>query len=163
MLIKSSQSIDSVKKCSLNCANNGYCVVDPITSSSHNLLDGKLREVCICPKGFTGLTCQQRIGFMDKCESYGGQRLCLNGGQCRKVLNENNIQFSPSFLDRGNSNVDEWVCDCVEADGVSAFAGDMCRKPHTEYCNSQGTAFCTNGGTCVNHLLGHTLSVQYEG
>ena len=152
--------ISNINQCSLNCANNGYCVVNPITPPSHNLLDGKLREVCICPKGFTGLSCQQRIGTMDKCQIYGDQQICLNGGLCRLVLSEGNLS-SQLLSGYGLHEKNEWVCDCLEADGVSAFAGSMCRKPHTEFCNSEGNVFCTNGGTCVNYLIGHSWSIQY--
>lgn len=162
MLTDSKVSVKSIKQCSLNCANNGYCTFDPITSSSHNLLDGKLRELCICPKGYTGLTCQNRIGLMDKCLNYGDKFVCLNGGHCRQVLTAENL--SKVVLDQGSGNYPgEWMCDCVEADGVSPFAGDMCRKPHTEYCNNEGTAYCTNGGSCMNGLLSNSLSGQYEG
>jgi len=57
----------------------------------------------------------------------------------------------------------EWRCDCIEADGISAFAGHMCRKPHTEYCNDEGTAYCTNGGTCVNNLVSQMIRLEYPG
>ena len=144
--------------CTLNCANDGYCVLDPLMTHSHNLLDGKIRQLCICPPGYTGLTCQQRIGSMDKCIKYNDSRVCLNGGVCRKVLNEHNL------IDRDNEDDEsEWMCDCTEAIGQSRFAGDMCERPHTEYCNEDGSAFCTNGGSCVNNLVVQTLQIQYEG
>ena len=44
-------------------------------------------------------------------------------------------------------------CDycSVVADEMSKFAGMMCRKPFTEYCNAATatTDFCTNGGKCM--------------
>jgi hypothetical protein len=44
-------------------------------------------------------------------------------------------------------------CDycTVVADEMSKFAGMMCRKPFTEYCNAATatTDFCTNGGKCM--------------
>ena len=160
MLITKEHSISSVKPCSLNCANKGYCVSNPVTSSGQNLLDGKLREVCICPEGYTGLSCQKKTRSMDTCIQYGDSRICLNGNHCAKVMTEHNLHNS--ILDHANDG-SEWFCDCAEADGVSAFAGDMCRKPHTEYCNKEGTTYCTNGGSCVNSFISHSLSLQYEG
>ena len=144
--------------CTLNCANGGYCAINPLMTHSHNLLDGKLRQLCICPPDYTGLTCQQKTGSMDKCIKYNHSRVCLNGGVCRKVLNEHNLN------DRDNENDEsEWMCDCIEAMGQSRFAGDMCERPHTEYCNEDGSAFCTNGGSCINNLVVQTLQIEYEG
>lgn len=124
--------------------------MNPETSSaSHNLADGTMREMCICPEGFTGLTCLHHVAKMEHCRSYNGQRYCLNGGICRQIMS--------------SKSDDEWRCDCIEADGISPFAGHMCRKPHTEYCNDEGTAFCTNGGTCKNNLVSQTIRLEYSG
>ncbi len=153
--------------CSLKCVNGGYCAINPETSASHNLLDGRLREMCICPKGYTGLTCLQKVEEMAKCHNHKGLHYCLNGGHCRQVMKHGGVGFIMEGMSVDNERYGEddidWRCDCVEANGASAFAGDMCRRPHTEYCNHEGTKFCTNGGTCVNNLIIHENSVQYEG
>ncbi len=165
------KSISASKgKCSLRCLNNGYCIHNPQTSSSTNLLDGELREVCICPKGYTGIDCLQKVDSMERChETHRGLHYCLNGGRCRQVMKSGGIGFFTKKIDGddANSGVDnddiEWKCDCIEANGASSFAGDMCKRPHTEFCNAEGTAFCTNGGSCVNNIVIHEHSVQYEG
>ncbi|CAB9510993.1 EGF [Seminavis robusta] len=57
------------------------------------------------------------------------------------------------------ANQDAKECDCAAADKISAFAGQQCRKPFTEYCaslsNSVGghISFCTNGGKCRGDLI----------
>ncbi len=149
MLFSKEHSTSEDSPCSLNCANNGYCTINPETSASDNLADGNLREMCICPEGFTGLACLHHVEKMERCRNHNGKRFCLNGGTCRHIMS--------------SENDDEWRCDCIEADGISPFAGHMCRKPHTEYCNDDGTAYCTNGGTCVNNLVSQMIRLEYPG
>jgi hypothetical protein len=52
----------------------------------------------------------------------------------------------------GEQEEQDTQCDycTVVADEMSKFAGMMCRKPFTEYCNAATatTDFCTNGGKC---------------
>lgn len=137
------------RDCSLNCDNDGYCVINPITSSNPDLLDGKLREICFCQPGFTGITCQQHIRSMHKCTRSGDTRVCPNGGFCRQVLN--NIV-----------GVHEWMCDCIVAKRKSDFAGYMCQHPSTEYCNVDGSSYCTNGGTCAINMGAYTIQDDDE-
>ena len=152
-------------ECSLKCLNGGYCAINQETSANHNLLDGQLREMCICPKGYTGLSCLQPINSMEKCHVHKGINYCLNGGHCRQVFKNGGIGFLNQEVEMDESNIDEidWRCDCVQANGASQFAGDMCRRPHTEYCDHEGKTFCTNGGTCVNSIVNQAHSIQYEG
>jgi len=102
-------------------------------------VDGSLREVCICPLGFTGITCSEPTDALDSCHQHEDTHICRHGGLCREVVI--------------GANEIEWKCDCEIADEVNSFAGAMCRRPATEYCNVHGTSFCTNGGTCVNNLV----------
>lgn len=126
--------------CSLNCANGGFCSIFPFGPSldiATTPVDGSLREVCICPLGFTGLTCSEPTYSLEPCLE--DSHVCRHGGLCREV--------------DVASDEKEWKCNCKFADGVNSFAGAMCRQPATEYCNLHGTSFCTNGGTCVNNLV----------
>jgi hypothetical protein len=164
MLLDTKKSSLPEPPCSLQCANNGYCAINPETSASHNFADGQLREMCICPDGYAGLTCLQPVELMDKCYTHEGNRICLNGGYCRQERGLGHVGDSGNVSNVSNGNNDsEWICDCAEANGVSPFAKDMCIRPHTEFCNQSGTAFCTNGGTCINNLVSQTTTIEYEG
>ena len=163
------------KKCNLHCANGGYCSINTQTSSSHNLADGHLREMCICPQGYTGITCLQRVASMERCHQYNTDtHICLNGGYCRQVMNDGgtDVNAGAGFLGHNSAthsdgdaaeSKSEWLCDCIEAAGVSPFAADMCKRPHTEFCDDNGISFCTNGGSCKNHLINPEIKIQYEG
>jgi|AntRauTorckE5430_2_1112549.scaffolds.fasta_scaffold21612_1 hypothetical protein len=137
--------------CNLNCANGGFCSLYPfessalITTATPNPVDGSLREICVCPLGFTGMTCSETTDALGSCHHHEDTHVCRHGGLCREV----NI----------GTNQMEWKCDCEIADEVNSFAGAMCRRPATEYCNVQGTSFCTNGGTCVNNLVRASFEV----
>jgi len=137
--------------CSLNCANGGFCSLYPFGSSltiTATPVDGSLREVCICPLGFTGLTCSEPTDSLESCQQHEDSHVCRHGGLCREV--------------DVASDEKEWKCNCEIADGVNSFAGAMCRQPATEYCNFHGTSFCTNGGTCVNNLVQAQLESEGE-
>lgn len=135
-------------ECTLNCNNGGFCSLYPFdatsTSTSTAPVDGLLREICICPLGWTGITCLEQTDALHSCHTHDDTHVCRNGGLCRPVLK-----------DDGGGNVEEadWRCDCEIAQSVSSFAGAMCRNPATEYCSSDGASFCTNGGSCVKNLV----------
>lgn len=65
----------------------------------------------------------------------------------------NFIGMACDIEDKNNNN------ECAEADSLSLFAGEQCRKPFTEYCaslkHSVGghVSFCTNGGKCKSDYL----------
>jgi len=73
---------------------------------------------------------------------------CEDGGTCTRI--------------NRREEEEAWVCDCVVADGVNAFAGAMCRHPATEYCGS-GVSFCTNGGTCRVNIVGNVGDLDVDG
>jgi hypothetical protein len=136
------QSSMSTISCDLNCENGGYCSLYPFESSLVTSIpvDGSLHQLCVCPLGYTGLTCSEPTQELESCHEQDGTSVCRHGGLCREIGTSSN-QSS------------EWVCDCGIADQVNAFAGAMCRQPATEYCNMSGSSFCTNGGTCVSNLV----------
>mmetsp|Transcript_33612 Transcript_33612/g.39149 ORF Transcript_33612/g.39149 Transcript_33612/m.39149 type:complete len:230 (-) Transcript_33612:638-1327(-) len=149
-------------KCHLECANGGHCIFDPnhiVSHLHHNIHNdfatGILRELCLCPIGYTGIACLTPTDSVEECHHLNGTHLCHNGGFCRQVL---------TSIDGGDDiNVMEWKCDCLEADKVSSFAGAMCRNPHTDYCNDDGSAFCTNGGSCRSSLVSFDIDTEYMG
>jgi hypothetical protein len=132
----------STISCDLNCANGGYCSLYPFESSLVTSIpvDGSLRQLCVCPLGYTGLTCSEPTQELEHCHQHDEMRVCRHGGLCREIVGT-------------LSHESDWVCDCVIADSVNSFAGAMCRQPATEYCNTSGSSFCTNGGTCVSNLF----------
>jgi len=134
--------------CNLSCSNGGYCSLYPhdATAMTSSPVDGSLHQICVCPLGFTGLTCLEPTEELDQCHHYHGTHLCRNGGFCRPVDVNEDLNFD-------QENRGEWRCDCTIADGVNGFAGAMCRQPATEYCDGNGSSFCTNGGTCVSNLV----------
>lgn len=140
----------TTKSCDLNCANGGYCSLYPFESSlvTSTPLDGSLHQLCVCPLGYTGLTCSEPTEELESCHEHDGTNVCRHGGLCRDIGT--------------SSNQSKWVCDCSFADKVNAFAGAMCRQPATEYCNMSGSSFCTNGGTCISNLVHLEFAVHGE-
>ncbi|KAL7476273.1 hypothetical protein ACHAW6_002145 [Cyclotella cf. meneghiniana] len=124
--------------CKLRCHNGGYC--NYVSSDESTLLQifasGGLIEKCVCPPGYTGLTCER---IVEECSLPKLQ--CDNGAPCMlKTEVEQDAQY---------------VCDCSVADALSAFAGRMCRNPATTYCGEGeivNRSFCTNGGLCLENL-----------
>ncbi len=90
-------------------------------------------EHCVCPNGYTGLTCEIAV------QSCGSDKNCYNGSTC--VYDEN-----------GNPLCD---CDSAHTNEVS-FAGTSCEQESTTHCEpsldqDQKDAFCTNGGVCKKY------------
>ena len=115
--------------CQLACQNGGYCS-QKISNGPEIFASGGMLETCMCPPGFSGLTCEN---IVEQCQD---SLKCHNGAPC-------------SFIEG------KYVCDCSRADAVSAFAGAMCRRPATSYCGHedlQNRSFCTNGGLCVENM-----------
>ena len=108
-------------------------------------VDGSLREICVCPMGFAGLTCSEPTEALERCHHHGDTHVCRNGGLCRPTLDND--------AEKEHGEEAEWRCDCAIADKVNNFAGAMCRRPATEYCSGDGSKFCTNGGSCVSNLV----------
>jgi hypothetical protein len=108
---------------------------------------------------------------------------CANGGYCKYTgIDEDQLAYDiqsgqlvqkcvcpPGFVGMGcevpspceeqeqQQEQQDTQCDyCTAvADEMSKFAGMMCRKTYTEYCNraSASSDFCTNGGKCKAGLL----------
>ena len=88
-------------------------------------------EHCVCPNGYTGLTCEIEV---QRC---GASKYCYHGSSCL-------------YDSSGNP-----MCDCNTAhtDGKS-FAGLSCEHISSEFCTpaddqDQKDSFCTNGGSCI--------------
>jgi hypothetical protein len=142
--------------CDLNCKNGGYCssrahdgTTAPTTkvSGAHEIKNSS-DQFCICPHGWTGLSCLEPIETIDPCHNSGDSYVCRSGGLCHSDKSFSNL----------NDGEQEWKCDCKLADAVNAFAGAMCREPAIEFCNSDSFSFCTNGGTCVSNLINFSHS-----
>lgn len=128
-------SVDDLQ-CTLSCENGGYCsyVATDIDVLTHEVQSGQLIQKCICQPGFGGLGCEIEV---EECAV--PERMCHNGLPCVETA------------------AGDWKCDCNIADGVSSFAGSMCRKPYTEYCSGKfreaDLTFCTNGGKCKSDFI----------
>lgn len=125
-------SVGSIPECQLACQNDGYCTY--ISTDEGTLIEifssGGMIEHCVCPPGFSGLACEN---VAEQCNYLK----CQNGAPCT--------------LKDG-----QYICDCDAAEGVSRFAGSMCREPATSYCGAgvlQNRSFCTNGGLCLGNIL----------
>lgn len=130
-------SVAGEERCGLNC-EHGECtlVSDKQDERAAMVQSGKMIEQCTCEDGYGGVACDILI---QPCQSDGK---CRNGRACQR--------------DRESG---ELSCDCSDADGVSRFAGLMCRNPYTEYCAdkydpNESTSFCTNGGKCKSSFIG---------
>jgi EGF-like domain len=130
--------------CDLECSNGGYCTLLDGTEAelAHKAQSGMLIEVCVCPPGYTGVTCENVV---EECTL--PERTCHNKVPCRKITSSSSSSFTG-----------EWSCDCSLAESISNFAGRMCRDPITEYCTGKFThnsalSFCTNGGRCLGDFI----------
>lgn len=141
--------ITSIQGCELQCQNTGYCSPVSPQNSTTNPVDGTLTEICICPLGYAGLTCSEKTSSMLACDADAKGTVCENGGSCTHI--------------HRRKKEEAWVCDCMVADSVSAFAGTMCRHPATKYCDSGNVSFCTNGGSCGINVVGNVEDLNLGG
>jgi len=136
------------KDCTLDCQNDGKCVLGtpPGESKVHaywfNAEDYKNWQYCDCPAGYSGALCEAEV---KDCGSFE----CLNGGSCYK--------------EDGVTRMDGERCNCLEAydpvgDGVY-FDGRFCQFPSTSICfegvvdGQAQSFFCMNDGQCQDDYL----------
>ena len=136
---------DEYENCTLVCDNGGQCrngakdtsILDQFGNdlSQYAVSHDSNFEHCVCPDGFTGLTCATKIEVCDNAE-----HVCLHGSDC-----------IPDESDGIGS-----ACDC-EAGSTSfeMLAGKYCEHKSTSICTSGETsssefAFCVNKGECVD-------------
>jgi hypothetical protein len=137
------------ENCTLVCNNGGKCQKGAKkTTTLHQNSDGKTAsssetfEHCVCPRGFTGLACEQKY---EECGR--GEHYCLHGSSC-------------TYDDK---TMDGWSCDCPNASTSQEelFAGNHCQHHATSICTVEDTgdrfpiydptnsiAFCVNDGLC---------------
>jgi hypothetical protein len=155
-----SSSSDHHMACgNLTCHNGGQCVdisflaeeqevpEDPKVLEANAEASGTLLTFCQCPVGYSGITCE--VHHDNICEPT--QTVCKSGREC--VTNSQDPLVGE--------------CPCDIAYGVSIFAGMMCEKPATEYCDQYNhetghELFCTNGGTCRNTLVANGETVDQD-
>ena len=126
---------DSLSICATNCMNHGKCreggkdfgIMDDFHGVDHlfNVTSNANFEHCVCPEGFTGLSCEIEV---EVCPN--GTRVCFHGSEC---------------VPTG----DEWQCNCNAS--VVLAAGPLCQHFATSTCDSNPGAapFCVNGGACT--------------
>lgn len=132
--------------CNLVCENEGFCrkgvkdvgFLEPYTENvSHlNETHNEDFEHCVCPEGYTGLTCDHKVEICGENE-----HVCFHGSKCV-------------------SNDGVHACDCRTTDSTIAdrFAGDSCEHLSTDICvdgdllPGQTAGFCTNGGICIDYV-----------
>lgn len=123
------------------CVNGGTCKTGETRQS----------RMCDCPTEWVGPHCEFRTGKQDICKEPDtngeGGFACLNGGKCDEIK-----------VAMGQVNLDQFMCDCSEANWggfeKGFFAGKHCEFKATDICTStnQGgsewVGFCVNGGSC---------------
>lgn len=130
--------------CNLKCSNNGVCKVglkDFSQMSEYGLdiesyLGGQdhYGEHCVCPEGFTGVTCEVEESV--QC----GKGVCFNGAECVQTVS----------LD--GSTIFNEFCRCPQ-DHDQSYAGKFCEHESTVFCptpdgHDKSQYFCANGGEC---------------
>jgi len=142
------------EECSLQCANDGKCrkgAKEPMKTTIKDASDEIKAELdvqhnedfehCVCPEGFTGLTCELEA---DHCGN--GEHVCLHGSTCMK------------------SATGKWSCDCPSAFTEDRkVAGKFCQHHHTSTCTPDqqpkiyrgptSFAFCVNDGVCKDIVV----------
>ena len=135
---------ETIPTCSLQCQNRGTCRkgvkdfgtlkdFDPSLSSIIQNNHTADFEHCICPDGYTGLTCEIEL---DTCPN--GEHVCLHGSECQRKGGEH-------------------TCACDTAYTMfNRFAGKHCEHASTSIRTANGEpgvgrdeeAFCVNSGIC---------------
>ncbi|EDO34598.1 predicted protein, partial [Nematostella vectensis] len=109
------------------CLNGGTCSVDPVKESEYT---------CICPNGFSGQTCQEKV----HCHP----NPCENGGTCHEQ-------------DHMYSTDSDWWCECNKG-----YTGQTCTQydPCTGFNCHNGGRCQSSGGiptcTCIAPYTGAT-------
>ena len=139
--------------CDLECLNDGVCrigmkdmgelkeIVDnaPHLNETHSEF-----QHCVCPDGFYGLYCEERV---DICGA--NEHFCLHGSEC--------------VLDGEDDDDNTHGCDCSSANSnkASVFAGEYCEHPVNDICTIDASSsfldnsplsFCVNGGRCKKRV-----------
>jgi hypothetical protein len=120
------------ENCTLVCMNGGKCRNSAKKGVTHNddaegdaapaqPLFNEAFEHCVCPKGFTGVACEQTY-----VECGHGEHYCLHGSSC--IYDE---------------TMGDWSCDCQ---GASTSEGDVLAG---KYCQHHSTSICTGGDSGV--------------
>jgi len=132
--------------CNLECENDGVCKVglkdftkmDEYGLDIESFLGGmdSYGEHCVCPEGYTGLTCDKEEAV--QC----GQGVCFNGAECVQTTSLDGSIIYSEF------------CRCpTDPNTGMAFASKFCEHKATVFCEApvghdKGEYFCANGGTC---------------
>eukprot|EP00980_Cylindrotheca_fusiformis_P006245 scaffold1336_cov158-Cylindrotheca_fusiformis.AAC.7 len=140
----------SVPECTLDCQNEGRCVIgirDPAEAKlmnhvwSHQEIEEHMQ--CLCTEDYGGPLCEAPA---DSCGNFVGggdgnddeTLFCYHGGTC--------IETTIGHEDVGYVTT-EYHCDCTTAAfGGSLFAGKYCQHESTQLCSdTDENLFCTNG------------------
>ena len=136
----------TVPDCTLDCQNDGVCVVgihDPAEMDRMKHIWSKedidSHQRCLCKDGYGGPLCEA------SSEDCGGDA-CYHGGTC--------VETVITDTESGTS-IKEFHCDCTTAgDGNNLYAGYYCQHPSTTFCSDvDENLFCTNKGTCKGDPL----------
>jgi len=133
-------------ECDFKCFNNSTCAWGVQDTTGHP--DGlkfhteelsRDNKHCACKPGFTGLRCAKEY-----VSCYDNDHKCYHGGQCIPGLND----------EYGNH---QYFCDCSKAkdDQNNRYAGKYCENQAIDVCDTDGSLFCVNGGTCKDNAKDH--------
>lgn len=134
--------------CDIGCQNDGVCrhgkkdlgILESIVGNVPHLNQTHTEDYkhCVCPDGFTGLYCEERVEVCGE-----GEHLCLHGSSC--------VKFG-----------DEDYCNCADASSEKSqtglFSGKSCEHLVNDVCTvqypgpGQPLLFCVNGGSCKSFV-----------
>lgn len=150
--------------------------ISSATSVANTVTHTQMQTLTLSRRSVTATTSETRRQTQTlSSRSAPCQLNCANGGYCEYIGTDeaklaHDIQSGhlvqkcvclPGFVGMGcevpspcgEQEQQDTRCDycTIIADEMSKFAGMMCRKPFTEYCNAATatTDFCTNGGKCM--------------